>query len=567
MSDFFQAAHNTHASGHFTSIGHNQYNNINIIYSSEQESVLATLKPVDRSGYYVPPCTPGTQQWVIEQILHWLEDQHAANILWLSGSPGAGKSTIASTLVSILAEIGRLGSEFFFKRGDAALNDPATIWRTIAFDLAQRDAVIANRVIENLQAGRVNPARADIELHFKYLIEDPLMEFWKKHMEEQAQSAGLKVTAENLATSLPVVVLDALDECGSDSSQSIQRRIFINTIIKWSRLHPSFKLIITSRDQGITPAFRAVSYHIALETGDLVTVEGSLDIQSFFEQRFADIASSCPSLPSTWPGESVIKQLTDRAAGLFIWAETVIRFLEQGFPKGQLDLILRGTFREEGDVIDELYRQILRLSFSNSGGDLLDTFKRVVGAIVLAKTALYRNDLIYFLGRQEDESAIDFVLSKLSSVISTRNTDGRIHISHLSFAEFICDPKRCHDTFVIDCSVHSRIMALACFRVMNANLRFNICEIETSYMRNDDLNLLPRITKAIPRHLSYSCLFGADHLHEVLFDIVIFQEVKDFMYIRLLYWLEVLGLIKEIKTALRALLLIGEWSQVSGLVT
>jgi hypothetical protein len=40
----------------------------------------------------------------------------------------------------------------------------------------------------------------------------------------------------------PVVVLDALD-------LTTQRRICMDTIINWSRLHPSFKLIITSRDQ------------------------------------------------------------------------------------------------------------------------------------------------------------------------------------------------------------------------------------------------------------------------------------------------------------------------------
>jgi pantothenate kinase-related protein Tda10 len=64
----------------------------------------------------------GTRQWIIDQIHTWLNDFQAPNILWLGGSPGAGKSTIASTLVSQLAELGRLGSSFF---GDVALSDPA----------------------------------------------------------------------------------------------------------------------------------------------------------------------------------------------------------------------------------------------------------------------------------------------------------------------------------------------------------------------------------------------------------------------------------------------------------
>lgn len=340
----------------------------------------------------------------------------------------------------------------------------------------------------------------------------------------------------------------------------------MNTVMKWSRLHPTFKLIVTSRDQGILPVFRKLCYHIPLKTGDLVTAEANHDIQSFFEQRFADIASSHPSLPPSWPEKPIIKRLTDRAAGLFIWAETVIRFLEQGFPKEQLDLVLEGTFREKGDAIDELYRQILHLSFDHSTNRVFDIFKRVVGAIVLARFPLHRTDLHRFLGKHEDESSIDFILGKLSSVISAGNPDKRIHISHLSFTEFICDPARCHKTFVIDRDIYSRIMALTCFRIMNADLRFNICQIETSHTRNDDLNLSTRIKEAIPNHLSYSCLFAADHLQYTTFDVEILKEVKDFMYIQLLHWLEALSLLKKVKVAPRVLWLIGEWSRVSHLI-
>jgi hypothetical protein len=584
--------------------------------------------------------------WMIKKIHCWLEDRKAPNILWLSGSPGVGKSTIASTLESDLRGSGRLCSYFFFKRGDVALSDPANLWRTVAFDLAQRNAPIADKVIKNLEEGKVDPTRQDIRSHFTWLIEDPIAAWWKRyemtqtewmewlagqesypqaqerhkqaqerypqaheryrqaherykqaherykraqketqkvHVEGQAiakdtfdeaeeeydmekrvwdrinkDPRDLVDAIEKLSIRGTVVILDALDECGSDNSQSTQRRIFMDTITRWSTFPPPFKLIVTSRDQDITPAFRNQCHHIALETGDLVNAEANLDIQRFFEQRFADIASSyCPTLPS-WPGEAIIKRLTERAAGLFIWAETVIRFVEQGFPKDQLDLILNGAFREEGDAIDELYRQILQVAFGNSKGRVMDAFKRVVGAIVLAKTPLARNDLNNFLGRQDDQSLIDFILARLSSVISIRNPNGRIHVCHLSFTEFVCDPNRFHD-FVID----RRIMALACFRIMKESLRFNICRIETSYVRNSDLNLDQRIKENIPTYLSYACLFWADHLDALTFDADLFHHVKEFMCNRLLYWLEVLSLIKELQTASLALTLIDNWSKVS----
>jgi ABC-type iron transport system FetAB ATPase subunit len=214
-----------------TSIGQNQYNThtgnvtlTNITYAREErDSALAALKPVDRSCYYVTPCSPGTRHWLIEKINEWLGDEEAMNILLLTGSPGAGKSTIASTLVSNLAESGRLGGQFFCKRDNLTLSNPATIWRTTAFDLAQRNNVFAGRVIENLKAGRVDLSRADIESHFKYLIEDPLMECLKENMRTDAVIAGEAViTPERITMQFPVVLIDALDECGSDNSQSIQ---------------------------------------------------------------------------------------------------------------------------------------------------------------------------------------------------------------------------------------------------------------------------------------------------------------------------------------------------------
>src|ERR1700722_8069438 len=533
-------------------VGRDQYNtNTYNTIVTDQGTVLGTLKPVDRSGYYVPPCMRGTRQWLVESIHRWLDDQQAPNILWLSGSPGSGKSTIASTLVSQLREMGRLGSSFFFKRGDIALSDPAALWRTVAFDLAQKDSFFAERLVENLKEGRVDPTRAEIESHFEYLIQDPLTESWTRRQATQNGATD--------AIRSPVIVLDALDECGSDPSQSTQRQIFMDTLIKWSRLHPSFKLVITSRDQNITHSFREVSHHIPIATGDLVSHETMVDMRTFFERRFADIASQYSSLHS-WPGAPIIQELTDRAAGVLIWSETVIIFFQQGPPHEQLDVILAGAFREEGDVIDQLYEQTLRYSFQNT--KLLDRFKRVVGAIVLAKTPLHRDGLKHFLGKHEDELSIDFMLLKLSRVISTRTTDGRIQINHLSFTEFVCDPKRGKE-FAIDYKTHNQIMTFACLKIMKQCLRFNICELETSHVHNDKLNLTDRLKKAIPNHLSYACTFWAEHLQSTSVEIDTLNEVREFMHIRLLYWLEVLSLIKQVTVAFRTLILIVGWSEVS----
>jgi predicted ATP-dependent serine protease len=133
-SGFFAQAAGTDARyGTFTE------NNIFNTYehrSSDNAEMLVKLKPTGLSVYpYVSPCMDGTREYIFEEIDKWLGDVNEPNILWLRGGPGAGKSTIASSMVSKLTERGRSVSYFFFRRGDVALSDPAIVWRTVAYDL------------------------------------------------------------------------------------------------------------------------------------------------------------------------------------------------------------------------------------------------------------------------------------------------------------------------------------------------------------------------------------------------------------------------------------------------
>lgn len=105
-------------------------------------------------------------------------------------------------------------------------------------------------------------------------------------------------------------------------------------------------------------------------------------------------------------------------------------------------------------------------------------------------------------------------------------------------------------------------MALACLETMRHGLQFNICNLESSYLRNKDVPGLD-IKDAIPSPLSYSCQFWTDHLTQITANDKLLNQVNDFMQTRFLYWLEVLTLIKELQIAFPALLAVADWSQVS----
>ena len=138
--------------------------------------LLATLNPVEHSGYHVPPCEPGTRQDIFETVYRWVRDSSEPNILWIRGSPGSGKSTIASSLVSAFTRRGQLGASFALKREDIYLSDPTRVWRTIAYDLARKHEDFAKNLLQVLKGPTFNSRIPDIALDFKSLIKEPLIQ-------------------------------------------------------------------------------------------------------------------------------------------------------------------------------------------------------------------------------------------------------------------------------------------------------------------------------------------------------------------------------------------------------
>ncbi|EGN93526.1 hypothetical protein SERLA73DRAFT_126428 [Serpula lacrymans var. lacrymans S7.3] len=491
----------------------------------------------------------GTREDVFKEVYQWLDDPTAdRNILWIKGNPGAGKSAMASSLVSQLTQAGRLGGSFFFRQDDASSSDPIALWRTVAYELAHFNTDIASTILQNLKDRRADPKRPDIQDHFNALIKAPIVDSEPYFTMQQGRRH-------------PVIVIDALDECGN-KSQYPQRKALIDTLIQWSKLSKALKLIITSRDERVPESLRQTCQVVVLPTGDQVTAAALADVRTFFVNRFDQLKMDFPSLEATdWPGLSAIEKLTTRAAGLFIWAETVMRFIEQGFPEEQLESILSGDSMIVRDHINGLYRQLVTHALGSLQMNEASkaVFQPLLGAIIFSKTPLPRKHLKHFILLSVKESAIDLVLERLKSVISTGD-DGLVRIGHLSFAEFLLQSELCPDPLRIDPSTRgSKNLDLlrACLKIMHDpdhGLKFNICGLETSYIRNRDVkDMFERIRKHIGLHLIYACRFWPDHLMDALECIPgcdwILSLLATLFNTHFLHWLEVISLVYDTSIA------------------
>ncbi|KAF9459713.1 WD40-repeat-containing domain protein [Collybia nuda] len=510
------------------------------ITSAKDDNLLLQLKPSGLDDATpMGECMRGTRLDIIASFDSWVQNIDATNILWIQGFPGVGKSAVASTLVGRLRDSQRLGSNFVFERTKSTVTTTPALWRNVAFDLARTYPAVRKVVIQKLDEEVVQLGSPNVKMLFRNIIEEPL-----------------RASEDIPPGRLPVVVIDALDECGGlDGRQSTHRVSLLQSLKLWSRLPSRFKLVVTSRSEDdIVRVLSSISYPIDLSSGTTVADQATQDIRLFLTSRFAKIAKNYPdSLSTSWPGDEAIGNLTNRAAGLFIWAKTATEFVDAGEPKEQLRQILKGS-TELGDVA-ALYAQILHTSFKDPSQEVIQSFKNLVGATGLARVPLRRAECISLI--EIEPTMLDFIRKGLQSVMDAGDT---LRFNHHSFVDFLIDPKKCPTPFLIDKAAQHKALAHASLKIMKQRLRFNICNLETSHLRNKDIfDLDDQIRQNIPDHLSYSCRFWAEHLRASRFDTELLQEVQEFLNERLLYWLEVLSLTKELNVVVSALSSIIRW--------
>jgi hypothetical protein len=110
---------------------------------------------------------------------------------------------------------------------------------------------------------------------------------------------------------------------------------------------------------------------------------------------------------------------------------------------------------------------------------------------------------------------------------------------------------------------------MACFQLMRDGLRFNICDLKTSYLFNREVKgLAEQLETRVGRPLLYSCRYWSAHLQSTMTSKcdhkALAMELEDFLYNRLLFWLEVMSLANEVASANVSLLTAAQQIRVRG---
>ncbi|KAJ7844795.1 hypothetical protein B0H13DRAFT_1647773 [Mycena leptocephala] len=365
--------------------------------------------------YPQPKCHPETRTEILEDLWNWSsEDDHNSPVLWLYGPAGSGKSAIAQSFCKKLDAEGSLGASFFFKRGHPSRGNGNKLFLTIAYQLAVRLPGLS-KIVER----------------------DPTI--LERSLALQLQRLVIEPCQQSLGHSL-VIVIDGLDECeGKDVQQEILRSIG-NAV----QQPPRLRFFIASRPE---PHIHEMFNDPCLDgVHHPKNVEQSFsDVRTYLKDEFSRIhgehQETMATILTPWPSPTEIDNLVEKSSGHFIYASTIIKFInDRDFrPTERLDIVMGISNSESpGDdespflVLDQLYMQILSQTRPAARPRLL-----AILAIILLDIRLDLDHIEQLLELKPGD--VPLALRGLHSVL---NFEQYISFHHASFRDFLENPTR-----------------------------------------------------------------------------------------------------------------------------
>jgi len=480
----------------------------------------------------------------LDFIINWVNNPASERGLVLFGQAGTGKSSIAHEIARLFDKMHRLTSSFIFLRREQSVQKSYHLFTTLARDLADRypsfKIALGNAVKDNT-ALRVGTR--DYDTLFKSLILEPLKD--------------LHIVGPIL------VVIDALDESGDTTGRIGLHAFLANNLIK---LPSNFRVVITSRPEHaiVSALIEAQSVQIKYIDDTKLAAKTRGDILTFFQQRLASSNES----------GHYAEALAIKAEGLFQWAAVASQLILDpparfGYSEEKCikHILEPRTSRHGQDLLDELYKEVLEGYFTGQEARVL--FRSVVGQLITSIEPLTIRSLLHLRQHasydKDSDAAVTGILSRLGSLLSNVNSSDKnlpIIPLHTSFRDFLTSKDKSGDFYVGVRDAHYQL-ADSCLNLLLDpldGLKFNICNLETSYLANDDIeDLNTRIDRHIPPALLYACRFWGDHLKITDFSTDLFGKVETFFKEKFLFWLEALSLTKIIGLASSAFAILNMW--------
>ena len=303
-------------------------------------------------------CLDGTRTGILNEVVDWINctDPVAPRILWLHGQAGKGKSAIAHTVALQARNLGVLGSCFCFTRVRQHEGLHTKLFPTIARNLADRDLRLRPLLAQAISNDYSSRDTADIAMQWQEFIIEPLSRL------------------EGSSTANVVVVIDALDESGGETTRELVLEAFA---AHGAKLPATIRILLTSRPLvDIQEMLNATEHIYARSLDDIDTELTIADIRLYVSYRLKRFGT-------TFSDEN-LQHLATKSDGVFEWARLACDFVSNRIKviaQQRLDEILSHAPGNGRTLLDEIYVTFLK-EFTRGQSDVLGMFRSVMRQIL-----------------------------------------------------------------------------------------------------------------------------------------------------------------------------------------
>ncbi|KFY17840.1 hypothetical protein V492_00349, partial [Pseudogymnoascus sp. VKM F-4246] len=526
---------------------------------------FATQAPFNSyNRQHEPACLLGTRVDLLQDIYDWVDgkdEQDERCIFWLNGLAGTGKSTISRTVARRYNEQKRLGASFFFSKGGGDVSHAGKFFTSLALQLAKTIPSLQKHIYDAIAKQR-NIANLSLSDQWRQLVLDPL-----SRLETPHQSY--------------IVVVDALDECEGDNDiRKILELLAEARSLKAVRL----RVFLTSRPEipiryGMHNIPQAERQDFVLH--DVLSPIVDHDIRLFLQDELKRIAED-HHLSACWLGEDVVEHLVQRASGLFIWAATACRFIEEGraFAADRLPIVLRADSVQDStdgfasddsttdsndsnpavapdQHLDELYIAILQNSVRKHKKPERKKWRKQLGTIIVTiailSSPISTQSLRKLLDTTQDQ--IDQALNDLHAILNIPKDKALpLRLHHPSFRDFLLDRKRSKDLhFAVDGTRSHQDLATKCIQLMSKCLKQDICAVSRPGAPRADYKSTG-IEQFLPPWVQYACHYWIQHIEKSGIQLQNNDQVHEFLQEHLLHWFEAFGWMGNVSGGIRAII-------------
>ncbi|TKW56360.1 hypothetical protein CTA1_7211 [Colletotrichum tanaceti] len=324
-----------------------------------------------------------TGQWAFEEPQYTAWSDHtvsAHSVLYINGIPGAGKTTLVSSIISRLLKTqsskpspSHSVAYFYFKHGNSEKNNHGSFLKAVLTQLISQDTATSQGFFQELSS------QADVNIRSR----ESLQTLTRAALEEYRVS---------------FLVLDGLDEC--DRGQAEVTVKWLLSLLDDDRYvgKTSLRILFSGQRDGLLDALLRSYPAICLESS-----KHTADIERYCLQYVPKLRKKFPMTKEL--ETDILSLVSTRAEGMFLYARVVLEYLLRQVSVAKLKKAIKpDVFPTK---LESAYERITAGIYESEHESERETAQRIIALVVTAKRDLKWREIQSFFCIDSSSGTVD----------------------------------------------------------------------------------------------------------------------------------------------------------------